>query len=444
MNLFFTIAMRNLLQAKRRTLLLGSAIALVTFIHIGLQSISNGYMQGLVNGATSIAAGHINIVGLYKHNASTMYPLLTNTSTVIDVIENEFPEVDSVVDRNSTVGKMVGGKRSLFLFLQGIQILNEKKLRTVLKPAMGDDGFGGLEPLGDIDSIREKNTVLLFEAQAKKLNVTVGDHLLFDTPTVLGTNVVSLKVGAIVEDVGMVSQLFTFASRETVKELMQIDDDVSARILIYLNDQEKAVDVMNRLRARLIEENFEFTEYQPSSLFRRWVNVERQDWMGQRLDMTTWEDNLSEAKVVVNAIQGVSYVLLTILSIIIAIGIMNTIWISARERTNEIGCIRAIGMSSRQVMLMFMLEAMMMGLLGAAIGGFLGFGLVEMIATAEIPIRNEAMRVILFANKVNLDISLLEVVYAIMAFALVTSLAALFPSIRAARIQPIQAINHIE
>lgn len=444
MNLFFTIAMRNLLQAKRRTLLLGSAIALVTFIHIGLQSISNGYMQGLVNGATSIAAGHINIVGLYKHNVSTMYPLLTNSSKVINVVENEFPEVESVVDRNSTVGKMVGGKRSLFLFLQGIQILNEKKLRSVLKPAMTDDGFGGLEPLGDIDSIRDKNTVLLFEAQAKKLNVTVGDHLLFDTPTVLGTNVVSLKVGAIVEDVGMVSQLFTFASRETVRELMQVDDDVSARILIYLKDETKSIEVMNRLRVRLIEEGFDFTEYQPTSLLRRWVNVERQDWLGQQLDMTTWEDNLSEAKVVVNAIQGVSYVLLSILSIIIAIGIMNTIWISARERTNEIGCIRAIGMSSRQVMLMFMLEAMMMGLLGAAIGGLLGFGLVEMIATAEIPIRNEAMRVILFANKVNLDISLLEVVYAVIAFALVTSLAALFPSIRAARIQPIQAINHID
>ena len=123
---------------------------------------------------------------------------------------------------------------------------------------------------------------------------------------------------------------------------------------------------------------------------------------------------------------------------------MNTIWISARERTNEIGCIRAIGMASRSVMILFMLEAMMLGFIGALAGGIAGYIAVNFISALEIPIQNEAMRIVLFANKVNLKIDLIEIIMAVGAFSLLTSLAALLPSIKAAHIQPIQAINHIE
>jgi len=443
--LYLTIALRNLLQAKRRTLLLGSAIALVTFIHIGLQSISNGYMDGLVSGATAIATGHINVVGLHKHNMSRMYPLLKDTEKVKTVIAQTLGDnLVSMVDRNSIMGRMIGEKRSTYLFLQGINLANEMNLRSVLRPVQISDANGNTKTLGSLDAMNQPNNVILFNAQAEKLGVDIGDIVAFNSKTVAGTNVVNLTVGAIVEDVGMVSQFYSFTSREMVRELMLIDDDIGTRILIYLKDRDKAADMLYTLRSSLEEANFKLTDYQASSLFRRWQNLERQDWLGQRMDITTWEDDISEARIVINSIRGVSYVLLVILSIIIAIGIMNTIWISARERTNEIGCIRAIGMASRSVMVLFMLEAMMLGFIGALAGGIAGYIAVNIISALEIPIQNEAMRIILFANKVNLKIDLIEVVLAVGAFSLITSLAALLPSIKAAHIQPIQAINHIE
>ena len=46
-----------------------------------------------------------------------------------------------------------------------------------------------------------------------------------------------------------------------------------------------------------------------------------------------------DAELVVKSINGLSFVFLTILSIIIGIGIINTCWISVQERSNEIGCI---------------------------------------------------------------------------------------------------------
>ena len=445
MGIYFTIALRNLLQAKRRTLLLGSAIALVTFIHIGLQSVSNGYMDGLVRGVTAIASGHINLVGLSKYNMAHMYPFLKDPEiikkTVTEALGNELV---SMSDRNSTMGRMIGDKRSTYLFLQGIELNNEKNLRKVLRIVEEVDAQGNSKIMGSLDALEKPNNVILFKAQAHKLGVGLGDSLSFNTNTPGGTNIISLTVGGIAEDVGMVSQLFCFTSQKAVQNLMLVDDDVGSRIFIYLKDKDKAAESLDVLRVSLEKAGFKLTDYQNTSLFRRWGNLERQDWMGQKIDTTTWEGDISEAQIVINSIRGVSYVLLIILSIIIAVGIMNTIWISARERTSETGCIRAIGMSSKGVMLLFMLEAMMLGFLGALVGGVCAYLAVVGISALEIPIQNEAMRIILFADKVNLKIDISEVIAAVVAFSFITSLAALLPSIKAAKIQPIQAINHIQ
>jgi len=444
MGLYFTIAFRNLMQAKRRSMLLGSAITLVTFIHIALQSISNGYMEGLVEGATSLAAGHVNVVGLHKHNMARMYPLMNQSSKVKAIIKTELgDQVVSVVDRNNTVGRMVGEKRSIFLFVQGIEMAQEGRLKNVLRPIEKETPEGTLT-MGSFDSLQQLNTVILFQYQAEKLGVTIGDTVLLNTQTLLGTNVVNFTVGAIMEDVGLISRFMSYASNDTVRNLMHLDDDVGANILVYLKDRNDAPNALLRVRAALQKEGFEMTDYQAAPLIRRWMNLQNQDWLGQRLDSTTWEDELSSAKIVVDSIRSVSFVLLTILSIIIAIGIMNTMWISARERTHEIGCIRAIGMGANHVLYLFMLEAMILGFLGALIGSVLGFIAVETISALEIPVHNEAMRIILFANQINLKINVWEILTAIGAFSLITSLAALFPSIKASRIQPIQAINHIE
>ena len=50
-----------------------------------------------------------------------------------------------------------------------------------------------------------------------------------------------------------------------------------------------------------------------------------------------------------------------VLLVVIGVGIMNTLWIAIRERTREIGTLRAIGMQRRRVLLMFLIEALMLG-----------------------------------------------------------------------------------
>ena len=67
------------------------------------------------------------------------------------------------------------------------------------------------------------------------------------------------------------------------------------------------------------------------------------------------------------------------------LGIVNTLALSVIERTREVGLLRAIGMSRRQLRTMIRLESVVISLLGAALGVVLGivFGVALMYAAAR-------------------------------------------------------------
>jgi putative ABC transport system permease protein len=69
------------------------------------------------------------------------------------------------------------------------------------------------------------------------------------------------------------------------------------------------------------------------------------------------------------------------ISLLVAgIGIMNIMIVSLMERTREIGILKALGMESRTVLLVFLGESVIIGLIGAAIGIASGWGLANVVA----------------------------------------------------------------
>ena len=77
----------------------------------------------------------------------------------------------------------------------------------------------------------------------------------------------------------------------------------------------------------------------------------------------------------VGAIAGISLV-------VGAIGILTMMWIAVGERTNEIGLVRAIGASRRQVHWIFLTEAAALATLGGLLGVGVGLGLCDLLRTA--------------------------------------------------------------
>jgi len=124
------------------------------------------------------------------------------------------------------------------------------------------------------------------------------------------------------------------------------------------------------------------------------------------------------------------------------IGITNTLVTSVVERTKEIGILRAVGATRGQIMGLFLLEGAIIGLLGAALGlalarGFIAWadrwvrGLVEKQMDGE-----KMLSTTLFAFPWWLWVG--AVTFAV----LLTTLAALYPARRAAKIHPIEALRY--
>src|SRR5262245_65648690 len=104
MGQLFLIAVRNLVQHRRRTLLLGGAIMGVTTLLVLLLGLLNGIRSTILESATTLMTGHVNVGGFFKVTAGAGAPVVTRYPELLALIRKEVPELDYVTqDRKSVV-----------------------------------------------------------------------------------------------------------------------------------------------------------------------------------------------------------------------------------------------------------------------------------------------------------------------------------------------------
>jgi len=173
----------------------------------------------------------------------------------------------------------------------------------------------------------------------------------------------------------------------------------------------------------------------------KFQSVSREDWTGQKLDVTNWEDEISFMTWTLQALNGLTVVLMLILLAIVVIGIMNAMWIAIRERTREIGTLRAIGMHRREVLWMFLLESLMLGLFATTAGALAGAAIAAGLNGLHVPVPL-SVQLFLMSDHLHLAIHGSSLLTSIIAITIVTGVAALYPSLRAARLRPVVAMSH--
>ncbi|HEX6753505.1 MAG TPA: FtsX-like permease family protein [Solirubrobacterales bacterium] len=132
----------------------------------------------------------------------------------------------------------------------------------------------------------------------------------------------------------------------------------------------------------------------------------------------------------INQLLGLIYALLALAVIVSLFGIANTLALSIHERTRELGMLRAIGMSRRQVRTMIRYEAVITALIGALLGMVIGVIFAALIAQ---PLKDEG-----FALSYPVGQLLGMLVFA--AFAGVV--AAIPPARRASRLDTLEALQY--
>ena len=114
-----------------------------------------------------------------------------------------------------------------------------------------------------------------------------------------------------------------------------------------------------------------------------------------------------------------------IVFIVGGIGIMNVLFVSVKERTNEIGILKALGCSRKDILLEFLLEASCISLIGSVIGVLISLGITPIIET--------------FSVRVELSIS--GAVLSLMFGVITGSMFGFYPAFKASRLIPVVALN---
>jgi ABC-type antimicrobial peptide transport system permease subunit len=148
--------------------------------------------------------------------------------------------------------------------------------------------------------------------------------------------------------------------------------------------------------------------------------------------------NLDEIKRVFLFVNGALALIGGIALLVASFGISNTMIMSIRERTREIGIMKAIGGSDAEIMKIFFFEACLIGFMGGFFGVLIGWA----VTSIANPIVNKYV-----VRSATTYIQFFSIPWylwggAILFAMLIALLAALYPASQAARVDPIKALRH--
>ena len=253
---------------------------------------------------------------------------------------------------------------------------------------------------GSLSAAYGKNAMSVGSDYADKHGVHVGDSL---TVAFKGGETAKLKVAAITDDDAAIDQGARYLSIDTMRTYVPAAQIPPNTIMFAKAEKGQAEQAYTALKKSM----HEYPQYQVRD--QTDYKQELKDQIGQLLNMV--------------------YGLLALAIIVAILGVVNTLALSVVERTREIGLMRAIGLSRRQLRRMIRMESVVIALFGALLGLGLGMGWG---ATAQKLLALEGLNV--------LEIPWPTIIGVFIGSAFVGLFAALVPAFRAGRMNVLNAI----
>ncbi|MFI1866594.1 ABC transporter permease [Streptomyces jumonjinensis] len=253
---------------------------------------------------------------------------------------------------------------------------------------------------GEQSAAYGKNAISVGGDYAEKHGVKIGDTL---SVAFAGGETAELRVAAITSDEGSMDQGAKYISIDTAERYIPAEKMPQNQMLLASAKDGQTEEAQAALKASLAD----YPQYKVR-------------------DQTDYKKDLQDQ---IGQLLNIVYGLLALAIIVAVLGVVNTLALSVVERTREIGLMRAIGLSRRQLRRMIRLESVVIALFGALLG--LGLGMGWGMAAQKL-LALEGLKV--------LEIPWPTIGMVFVASAFVGLFAALVPAFRAGRMNVLNAI----
>jgi len=419
------IAFRNLLRAKRRNALAGGSMALGTAALVVSSGLADGITRQLSDNLVAVQTGHLQVVVRPddfqpQNNPFDAYgqDRLPDAASLARRIEAEgrAAGVARAVPYLFVRGNAVSGSRSSVAWIVGIDPAREPELRAA-QPA----AEGGFLPEGDALA------VYVSAVAARKLRLGVGDSVSFvvQTPQGAVNSLDATVCGTFRKGAPWYDNAF-YVTLEAAQKLVDWPGGATNVKVLLADASPRALERGRRAVAATV------AAAAPTPL-PAGAQVKVEDY--------TQAGRFSYA--IIQANQAALVMLSGFLFAAAGVGVVNAMLMSVRERTREIGTMRALGMRRSRVVRLFVLEGAALGVVSAAAGALAGSLVVAWLATHGIPMKAASLAWMAGGDVLYPELRAASLLRSSVSIVLLSTLAAVYPAVSASRLEPREALHHV-
>ena len=404
----FKISYRNLLRNHRRTLLTTSLITVGVVFVLVYTALSGSFKNYMIGQITDSSMGHIQIHKKGFVASVENLPLDKNLG------EKDIKYLESFLNKSKYIENYsyrikFGGMFSNFVSSTNIRlnaIDPEKEFSTL--PALKDR-------IKKFQSLHQGN-ILVPDLIANGMNVKNDETVVLVANNKKGSvNGINLKVSGLIERISGPGGRDGYIHIEDAKKVLRIQGVEVSEIVIRLKNNNMMNDAMKELKPILTKLN-----KKEKSIY----------------EIHTWQE-LSPFYNIIKMLDVMNIAIEIILISIVLISILNVMIMSVYERIKEIGTIAAMGTPPQTIVKLFLTEGLLLGILGAVVGGFLSFAIVEVLDIMKITYSFGRQSDLILEPV--LAFSDVIIVGVIVIF--ISLLASISPAIKASRLDPVEALR---
>lgn len=402
LNFYFYLGLKNIDKYKRRSL----QIVVIIFLGAMVISVISGFSDGLMEKylkdlIETTAHGKIFYKGYYKKQEITPLEFtIKNYQTIVQEIKLLDPK--TIFSPTVSAGVVLSnGKKSVNLFCRGILPYVEEK-NFLIFPTYNIYKTSILK--GEFFSNNSHNGIIISSYVATNLDCSVGDKVIIFTLDSYGSfNAIELSVIGIF-NTGYLDkdQNFCFTNLASLQKLLGLENQVT-EIALYFDDIKKSESFYNRTKDVLEKNNLEFY---------------------------SWKKLLGGVVSAIEIGKKFQYIMYLIFVIVASVGIMNTVLITVFDRIRDIGTLRAVGYSNKDITFMIIVEVFILGITGALLGTIIGGWIVYYFSIYGIPISENTKEIAsswLSSNKIYPAFRFKDLVCAVIVSSIVPVVASFYP-----------------
>jgi putative ABC transport system permease protein len=396
------LALRNLTRHGRRTLITGLAVAFGALAVVVLQAFANGFVKNLVETSVLNKVGAVQVFRRGYLGADDPLAMSFADDPALVARLRAVPGVTAVAPRLDFDGMLSNGSEATMFVATAI----DPTLEYRVCPKRATYVSAGSRPLAPGDG----RGAIIGKVLVEALGATRGSTLVMQAAGPhAGTNALDVSV------LGFLPNTHPAES----KRLATVPLPFAQELL--------------RMKGQLTEYVVGVTDLDQVDAVARKVR----EVVGDGYEVTTWRELDPGTRDRAPLFQYLLDFIAVVLFLLVATGIVNTMMMSVHERVREIGTMLAVGVRRWQVTALFLLEATALGLGSALVGTGAGHGLVR--ALAPHGLRQAAPGGDLMVLYPSVTVAYLGLVT--LATVLGTVLAALYPTWKAARLRPADALR---